>query len=50
MADASKAGEVVTDMRCSRAMVQNIVWKFGAERVLVPVLLGVPWANLPRGA
>jgi hypothetical protein len=48
MAEASKASEIVTDMRCSSAGVQNIIGKFGAERVLVLAVLG--WADLRRGA
>jgi DNA-binding MarR family transcriptional regulator len=32
---------LITDMRCVSATVQNVVAKFGSERVLVPALLGL---------
>ncbi len=41
---------LVTDMRCASASVQNAIAKFGAERVLLPALLGVRPSDLRRGA
>jgi DNA-binding MarR family transcriptional regulator len=43
-------GVLITDMRCSGAVVQNVIAKFGAERVLIPALLGVRPDDLGRGA
>jgi DNA-binding MarR family transcriptional regulator len=34
-------GVLVTDMRCAGATVQNVIAKFGADRVLLPALLRV---------
>jgi DNA-binding MarR family transcriptional regulator len=41
---------LVTDMRTATATVEAATAKFGAERVLVPVLLGVPPSDRRRGA
>jgi DNA-binding MarR family transcriptional regulator len=43
-------GVLITDMRCSNAMVQSVTARFGAERVLVPALLGVMPHDLRKGA
>jgi DNA-binding MarR family transcriptional regulator len=42
-------GVLVTDMRCSNTTLQTVIAKFGAERVLVPALLGVRTGDLRRG-
>jgi hypothetical protein len=39
---------LVTDMRCASATVQNVIAKFGAERVLLPALLGARRSHLRR--
>ena len=40
----------VNDIRCFRAPVRNVTAKFGAERVLIPTLLGIWPRDLWRGA
>ena len=42
-------GVLISDKRSSGAMVQNVIAKFGAERVLAPALLGMRRGDLRRG-
>jgi DNA-binding MarR family transcriptional regulator len=39
-------GVLITDMRCSDVLVQNVISKLGSERVLVPALLDVRTSDL----
>jgi hypothetical protein len=41
---------LVTDMHAAAATLEAAIAKFGAERVLVPALLGVPPSDPRRGA